>query len=784
MSKRRTNNGWDEEEDDDWTKVKFDDDDDEEDAKRSKFKFQIKLAPNSPSTVNNSNSNDNSNHNAVEQTNGHSEADANGGAEEKDAAVKLAPLLALPKQQSSSMRGRRWGQKESDSNDEFEQIIKRATLTESDQAKYTITPDDLEDNTKDYVGIPAIVVHPFVPDSSNELQLNLGEAVLILSTHTQHHQIDEASSEASDPVWYYGRLLREQTNASSHEHKSNDSDNINNNNNKKPTIRQKAGFFSSHFVVKLCEESLSFDTAKEIIKPASRARVLFDRAAEFDKEIELSLSRGDDLLVIHKQNNGWWIGKRSNAEVHHRHIGFFPSNHVEEIPIGDDDPIIAQEEGSGSAATGGVGVEGTLFDSSPFSDTTDFDSAFGDKADEWSSSMFLSMAFSGTNNNTPTTQPQHSRRHEPWSATVNWKPRDDVNENRRAVAILTFLDDEQLYLDSMHDFIDHYLHPVKETVRKEIPSLSFHEITAMFTHFQQILDNHKHLFGQLCKRLESVAEDGSLCILIGDVIRQTDWMHDLYVKYAITCPLLVEAVKVAQHSPELQIYLKSRKTPKEINLPELIEQPLNHIDQFSKFVSKLNEATPKDHEDKTATKEVLATIDTTVNVANATRRHSAAVNPDVRRVYDTLHPKLLNLLSPTQAVISEGVLFQWLKPSSSAEELLDGFKERRYIILNNVLLLSSSTPEHGSDCYGLKLHVTLSTTRAEKAPLPGSILKEKWGIPFSISGSTTSRGLTLPSSNATITSSCSILLHTPKKPILLFALDESQRQLILRSLEQ
>lgn len=264
MSKRRTNNGWDEEEDDDWTKVKFDDDDDEEDAKRSKFKFQIKLAPSSPPSANGSNSDSNSSHNAVEQTNGHreGEGEGDGGGEEKDAVVRLAPLLALPKQQSSSMRGRRWGQKESDSNDEFEQIIKRASLTESDQAKYTITPDDLEDHTKDYVGIPAIVVHPFVPDSPNELQLNLGEAVLILSTHTHHQQQDisaEDQAEASDPVWYYGRLLREQQNASSTEHdnKSNDS-----NSSTKPTIRQKAGFFSSHFVVKLCEESLSFDTAK------------------------------------------------------------------------------------------------------------------------------------------------------------------------------------------------------------------------------------------------------------------------------------------------------------------------------------------------------------------------------------------------------------------------------------------------------------------------------------------------------------------------------------------
>lgn len=111
--------------------------------------------------------------------------------------------------------------------------------------------------------------------------------------------------------------------------------------------------------------------------------------------------------------------------------------------------------------------------------------------------MFLSMAFSGTNSNPSSTQPQHSRRLEPWSATVNWKPRDDVvrstasllllvlvlvhksselitfipfslssssclekNENRRAVAILTFLDDEQLYLGC---YTSIYLTIFKET---------------------------------------------------------------------------------------------------------------------------------------------------------------------------------------------------------------------------------------------------------------------------------------------------------------------------------
>jgi len=82
---------------------------------------------------------------------------------------------------------------------------------------------------------------------------------------------------------------------------------------------------------------------REIIKPTSRARVLFDRVANFNQDIELSLRGGDELLIIHKQNNGWWIGKRNTdsnlpSDVT---IGYFPSNYVEETPLADDE-LVAQ----------------------------------------------------------------------------------------------------------------------------------------------------------------------------------------------------------------------------------------------------------------------------------------------------------------------------------------------------------------------------------------------------------------------------------------------------------
>jgi len=238
--------------------VKFDDDDDDEDDKRSKFKFQIKLAPAPPTTEEKKSSAEslhagdtNIGGDGSNTVTSSSEASALSNEANEQQATKLVPLLALPKQQSSSMRGRRWGQKDYESsNDEFEQIIKRSTLTDSN--KYTlITPDDLEDNSS-CVGIPAIVVHPFVPDpdSPTELQLHLGEAVLILSNSEQIENNDNGNN-VEDPIWYYGRLLREQQRVPVPKGSSG-----------KPISRLKAGFFPSHYVFKLCELSLSFETAK------------------------------------------------------------------------------------------------------------------------------------------------------------------------------------------------------------------------------------------------------------------------------------------------------------------------------------------------------------------------------------------------------------------------------------------------------------------------------------------------------------------------------------------
>jgi hypothetical protein len=119
------------------------------------------------------------------------------------------------------------------------------------------------------------------------------------------------------------------------------------------------------------------------------------------------------------------------------------------------------------------------------------------------------------------------------------------------------------------------------------------------------------------------------------------------------------------------------------------------------------------------------------------------------------------------------VVYQWIKEAGAEQGEL---RERHYLLLRDVLLLASRLMDekNGSVTYQLRLHVTLNTTRAERAPLPASILHEKWGIPLGADENNSSSSLPLRS----------ILLHTPKKPILLFAPNDKDRQDFLSALEK
>jgi hypothetical protein len=691
--------GWGEDEED-WSKVKFDDDeDDEPEFKLPKIKFQIKVAEH--------------NDDQQQQTSaGNGEASEEGSLNDSSSSPSLSILLPKLAPQAQSIRGRR-GMKNVGGNDEFDEITKRTSNSSKDSEKNrcdlfftsTSASSTEEDNES---GIPSIVIHPFLPGqkgekedgeqeqeqeqeemATKELPLELGDAVLIL---------DKAHEEKG---WYFGRFLEEQK-----------------------TRRGRRGFFPSSFVQPLCDQVLSAATAREIVKPTRRAKAL--RSSHNPPSpsllppspLELQLRKGEEIVILHKQLNGWWIGKRLNsskspASASASLVGFFPRTFVEEGPL--DLGVIAEEDNCG--VVGSNGEESSLFGdsavaaaSSPFAD--DFSSAFGDEAgDDWSSSLFLSMAF--------TDPPSTLRRRENgeaengeekegggggvisclsakskrWSSTIGWNPREDEEEDRRAIEIITHLDQEQNFLIGMRVFIEQYLHPLKETVRKETPSLSFYEVNAMFSHFQQILDNHKQLFGQLCNRVESVATDSSLCVLIGDVVKRTEWMHDLYVKFAATCPLLSEAIKLALRSSDLRKFLreKEKKQPQQQSsslqsrikaaigkgedkrtteygggvregeeenegdfLLEVVGSPLIRFRQFVEFLNRVCKTTPKTHEDSKEVSEVLVVVRTAADVAEATQKHTSSVDPSVRQLYQQLQPKLLVIIKdyPSQRLLS------------------------------------------------------------------------------------------------------------------------------------
>ena len=65
-------------------------------------------------------------------------------------------------------------------------------------------------------------------------------------------------------------------------------------------------------------------------KPFERAKVTFDYEPEKDDELKLTV--GDILIVINKEEEGWWEGELNGK------TGMFPSNFVEVLPNAEELP--------------------------------------------------------------------------------------------------------------------------------------------------------------------------------------------------------------------------------------------------------------------------------------------------------------------------------------------------------------------------------------------------------------------------------------------------------------
>lgn len=84
-------------------------------------------------------------------------------------------------------------------------------------------------------------------------------------------------------------------------------------------------------------------------------------------------------------------------------------------------------------------------------------------------------------------------------------------------------------------------------------------------------------------------KDEVLFAFLGDLLRDTKWMHEIYVKYAAISSLLYEAIVLAQQSKDLAPFFKTkRKYITQENLHEIVDLPLKRIAQVSSLPPLLN----------------------------------------------------------------------------------------------------------------------------------------------------------------------------------------------------
>ena len=75
---------------------------------------------------------------------------------------------------------------------------------------------------------------------------------------------------------------------------------------------------------------MKFSIAFSAKKPIERAKVTFDYEPENPDELKLTV--GDILIVINKEEEGWWEGELKGK------TGMFPSNFVEVLPSAEELP--------------------------------------------------------------------------------------------------------------------------------------------------------------------------------------------------------------------------------------------------------------------------------------------------------------------------------------------------------------------------------------------------------------------------------------------------------------
>ncbi|KAM9481735.1 rho guanine nucleotide exchange factor 17 isoform 1-T1 [Clarias gariepinus] len=289
---------------------------------------------------------------------------------------------------------------------------------------------------------------------------------------------------------------------------------------------------------------------------------------------------------------------------------------------------------------------------------------------------------------TATTDPKLQRKSsdELTQAPLKTKPRVDM---RRHV-MMTLLDTEQSYVDSLRTLIQSYMKPLKQPENSLLCDISL--VDEMFYQIPEILEHHELFLEQVI----SCVNDWHERQTIGDLLVQSfskEVLANIYSAYIDNFLNAKDAVRIAKEAkPAFMKFLEQsmRENKEKQALGDLMIKPVQRIPRYELLVKDLLKHTAEDHPDHPHLLDAQKNIKRLAERINKGRRNAEEVERETRVMQEIeAHIEgVEHILNPERKFLRQEMVME--------AKTVGGKKDRSLFLFTDLLICTTLKRKSGS----------------------------------------------------------------------------------------
>ncbi|KAK3549343.1 hypothetical protein QTP70_034569 [Hemibagrus guttatus] len=272
---------------------------------------------------------------------------------------------------------------------------------------------------------------------------------------------------------------------------------------------------------------------------------------------------------------------------------------------------------------------------------------------------------------------------------VTISPQNNTEDMRRHV-MMTLLDTEQSYVDSLRTLIQSYMKPLKHPENSPLcdPSL----VDEMFYQIPEILEHHELFLEQVI----SCVNDWHERQTIGDILVQSfskEVLANIYSAYIDNFLNAKDAVRIAKEAkPAFMKFLEQsmRENKEKQALGDLMIKPVQRIPRYELLVKDLLKHTPEDHPDHAHLLDAQKNIKRLAERINKGRRNAEEVERETRVMQEIeAHIEgVEHILNPQRKFLRQEMVME--------AKSVGGKKDRSLFLFSDLLICTTLKRKSGS----------------------------------------------------------------------------------------